>query len=86
MVLKFQIYKKKLFSSKANLYSSISKDGKMNFKVVAPKLNYLAVTDFYLSPFSALISGVADTQVNFIIGKHGLEQLTLRRVILLALN
>lgn len=64
------------FSSKANLYSSISKDGKMNFKVVAPKLNYLAVTDFYLSPFSALISGAADTQVNFIIGKHGLEQLT----------
>lgn len=67
--------KAEAFASKANLYSSISKDGKMNFKVVAPKLNYLAVTDFYLSPFSALISGAADTQINFVIAKHGLEQL-----------
>ncbi|MBX9597930.1 MAG: hypothetical protein K2X04_05085 [Burkholderiales bacterium] len=64
------------FGSKANLYSTISKDGKMNFKVIVPSLNYQEVSKFYLRPFSGLVSGAADTEINFVIAKHGLEQLS----------
>lgn len=65
-----------VFNTKTRLSAKTNEDGQINFKVLAPKLDYKALASFYLSPFSSLIDGNADSVVNFTVGKGGIENLT----------
>lgn len=64
------------FGTKAKLTADINQQGKMHFNVNAPNLDYTDVANFYLPFLSPLISGRANTAIDFTLGKKGIEILT----------
>lgn len=64
------------FGSKAKLVADINSQGKMHFNVNAPNLDYTDVANFYLPFLSPLVSGKANTIIDFTLGKKGVEILT----------
>ncbi|MBP9769120.1 MAG: hypothetical protein KBD32_06070 [Burkholderiales bacterium] len=63
------------FNSQAKLTAGVDANDKMWFKIFAPDLDYQAVTKFYLPLFESIVSGKANTLIDFQIGKHGIENL-----------
>lgn len=64
------------FNSQLTLTANSSEKNGMHFAVEAPQLDYSAVSAYYLPIFNALITGRADSKIDFTIGKHGIENLT----------
>ncbi|MEN9945850.1 MAG: hypothetical protein RLZZ293_236, partial [Pseudomonadota bacterium] len=63
------------FDSKLNLSAEQTTDGKIKFLVNSPQLNYGEVSKFYLPSLANIVEGKSSTNVNFIIGKHGIDNL-----------
>lgn len=65
-----------VFNSPVTLYANTNDTGKMHFWAVAPQLDYNEVSKFYLPIFTPIISGSSSTNIDFTIGKKGLDSLS----------
>lgn len=64
-----------VFNSPVTLYANTTNTGKMHFWANAPHLDYNELSKFYLPIFTPIISGSSPTNIDFTIGKKGLESL-----------
>lgn len=64
--------------SAANLKANTDKAGVIHFMINSANLDYAKLGEFYLPSLSPLITGRANTQISFDIGKHGLDNLKSR--------
>ena len=61
--------------SNAIISAKTQSDGNIHFTVNAPKVDYKKMAQFYLPPIEELVSGKADTAIQFEVGKHGISSL-----------
>src|SRR6185437_5844534 len=61
--------------STANVNANTDKAGVIHFMIHSANLDYAKLGEFYLPSLSSLITGRANTQISFDIGKHGLDNL-----------